>query len=68
MADYVTIDQRWYFTEDRTELVPEGDTRAAFLYLIPGEEILKSEATRLGIVKRVGRPPGSKNRRPQEDK
>lgn len=43
------IHGRWYWTENKAELVPEGDVRAAFLAYPDGEEVGDDEAARLGL-------------------
>ena len=47
---------RWYWTDNREELVPEGDERAAFLAFPDGEEVGDEEARRTGLVAKMQRP------------
>lgn len=42
--------ERLYLTEDREKLVKEGDSKGAFLYAAPGDEIPDDVAGRFGLV------------------
>lgn len=49
MAGIVRADRRLWLTEDRAQLVEDGDPRAAFLWASgPGAEVLEDEAARVG--------------------
>lgn len=71
MSILVLIDKRWCLTEDKSRVVDETSPDARWLHWMPGDEVPLEEAIRLGVVeepKRRGRPPGSKNRTPNENK
>ncbi|MCU0946807.1 MAG: hypothetical protein MUF47_00935 [Porphyrobacter sp.] len=42
--------QRLYLTADKVKLVADGDPKAAFLYAVPGDEILPEMAEKFGLV------------------
>lgn len=42
--------ERLYLTENRKQLVREGDSRGAFLYAAPGDEIPDSAVEMFGLV------------------
>lgn len=46
----VLVEDKLWFTTDKSELVRDGDERAAFLYCTPGDQIPVEDAERLGIV------------------
>lgn len=46
---------RWYWTDNKAELVPEGDERAAFLAYPDGDEVGDAEAERLGLAAKMQR-------------
>ncbi|MFN3990049.1 MAG: hypothetical protein ACK4IS_07305 [Erythrobacter sp.] len=50
MAANMICTQRLYQTADRSELVPEGDAKASFLYATPGDEIPASAVELYGLV------------------
>lgn len=39
-----------YLTEDRERAVPEGDPGARFLLCTPGDEMLRADALRYGLL------------------
>lgn len=41
---------RLFLTEDKTQLVAEGDERGATLYAAPGDEIPEEAVTQFGLV------------------
>lgn len=43
-------DRKLWLTADRTEVVEDGDPRAAFLFAAPGKEISDADAERYGIT------------------
>lgn len=45
----VTLTRRLWYTADRSQVVPDGDTRAAFLLGPAGAAISDEEAARLGL-------------------
>lgn len=57
-----TVDRRLYLTADESELVEEGDPRAAFLWAGEGTEVSDEDA------ERVGYKPPRKSAAPAEDK
>ena len=46
---FVTAEERLWLTADRSELVPDGDERAAFLFSVAGQQILREEAELFGL-------------------
>lgn len=42
-------DRRLYLTADRSEVVEDGDVRAAFLFTTPGKEISDADVKRFGL-------------------
>jgi hypothetical protein len=48
--DVVTISERLWLTADRDRVVADGDPEAAFLLVVAGGELDRSEAERLGLV------------------
>ena len=54
------VSGRWYWTNEREELVPEGDPRAAFLAYPNGEEVADEEARRVGLKGKMQRPTRTK--------
>ncbi|MDZ4135447.1 MAG: hypothetical protein U1D06_07610 [Paracoccaceae bacterium] len=42
--------QKLFLNADKSELVPEGDKRAAFLFCVPGNEIRPDEHKRFGLI------------------
>lgn len=59
-------DRRLYLTADRSEVVEEGDSRAAFLLAGVGGRVPDAEAKRLGLVSRE--TPETKELEPAETK
>ncbi|MER7002211.1 hypothetical protein ABT297_04070 [Dactylosporangium sp. NPDC000555] len=51
-VETITVTQHWYLTEDKTRVVPEGDTSGRWLWAAPGSEVNRAEAERLGAVPR----------------
>lgn len=51
IEDYWESDRRLWLTQDRKELVEDGDERAAVLYTTPGKRIPMSEAIKFKLVK-----------------
>lgn len=45
----VIMEDRLWLTEDKAHLVPDGHPKAAFLFCIPGQRVLLSEAVALGL-------------------
>jgi predicted flap endonuclease-1-like 5' DNA nuclease len=41
--------ERLYLTEDKKKVVGEGDSRAAFLWAAPGDELPEEDAKRFGV-------------------
>jgi len=67
--------ERLYLTADKKRLVGEGDTRAAFLYATPGDEIPDSAAELFKLVdgglkpkKEAAVPSTEKTAKPAENK
>lgn len=50
MAQNMIAAEKLFLTADRSEVVAEGDDRAAFLYCVPGDEIPADAAELLGLV------------------
>jgi hypothetical protein len=48
--DVVTVSQRLWLTADRDRVVADGDPEAAFLLVVAGGELDRSEAEWLGLV------------------
>jgi len=46
----VIVDRRWCWTADRTRLVSETSTDAAWLAYIPGDEVNEDEARKVGLL------------------
>lgn len=64
---FVVTKQALWLTADRTELVAEGDERAAFLFASAGKRVSKEDAERYGLMKTEraagdGRPAKSASR------
>jgi hypothetical protein len=60
--------QKLWLTEDRTQLVADGDPRAAFLFCIAGRPIPKSEAAKYGLLEEKPKPAEVKEAPKVEDK
>lgn len=56
--------ERLWLTEDRSELVPDGDPRAAFLFCIPGQRLTDEDAQKYGLAD----DGEAKKRKPAENK
>ena len=54
------IKGRWYWTNNKEELVPEGDERAAFLAYPDGDEVGDDEARKLGLAAKMRRATSDK--------
>lgn len=78
MSELVTMDRHWCLTADRDRVVPETDPTARFLHWIPGQQVDREEAMRLGAldddvqqrpepIKQV-KPPANKMRGKAADK
>ena len=52
MANYTT-DRRWYYTEDKSEAVEEGDARAATLLAGEGTEVPEEVAAQYDLAKKA---------------
>lgn len=66
----VTAERKLWLDADGC-LVEDGDPRAAVLYCVPGDEIPRAEAERLGLLKsrrKSRRPAQNKARKPREEK
>lgn len=50
MSQNMIAAQKLFLTADKSELVPQGDERAAFLYAVPGDEIVPEMAKKFGLV------------------
>ncbi len=48
-GELMKADRRLYLTADRSEVVEEGDPKAAFLFATPGSEISDADAKRYGL-------------------
>lgn len=61
-AGALVSDRRLWVTDDKSQVVEDGDTRARCLFATPGTEIPASEVARLGLSMRDGCVvlPGSK--------
>lgn len=46
----ITLDRKLWYTSDHSEVVEDGDPRAAFLLGSKGKQISQAEAERLGLV------------------
>jgi hypothetical protein len=64
----VIVKGRWYWTNNREDLVPEGDPRAAFLAFPDGEEVGDDEAKRTDLVAKMQRGLSDKMARPVKNK
>lgn len=67
--------ERIWLTADRTKVVPEGHTAAAFLWAAPGDEIPGEAAERFGVVDgltpvsgKAQRKGADKGGKPEDDK
>jgi hypothetical protein len=49
-VDRVTVDRRLYLTEDRSRVVGEGEPGGRWLWAVPGDEVSRAEAERLGAL------------------
>jgi hypothetical protein len=49
------VQGRWYWTVDRSRLVPESDPAAAFLAYPHGEKIPDDEAVKVGLKRAAER-------------
>lgn len=43
------VDRKLWLTADRDQVVEEGDSRAAFLFATPGDEVSDTDAKRYGL-------------------
>ena len=43
-------DRRLWLTEDKKEVVEEGDSRAAYLWATPGHRVTEAAATQFGLT------------------
>ena len=61
---------RLYLASDRRTVVPEGDTRAAFLLIAPGQTMSDTEAAAYGLAEPEKAAPAKPNkaRTPRENK
>lgn len=50
MSQNMIAAQKLFLTADKSELVADGDRRAAFLYAVPGDEIVPEMAAKFGLV------------------
>lgn len=50
MSERVTISEHLCLTEDRSRVVPETDPAARWLHWIPGQQVPRAEALRLGAI------------------
>lgn len=50
MSERVTINEHLCLTEDRSRVVPETDPAARWLHWIPGQQVPRAEALRLGAI------------------
>lgn len=69
----LVADETLYETADRSELVAEGDPRAAYLFCIPGQTIRPQDAERHGLTKpdepvKQKHPEADKQAKPGGDK
>lgn len=48
--DFIAARQKLFLTADKQALVGEGDARAAFLFVLPGDLIRAEEHERFGLV------------------
>jgi hypothetical protein len=46
------MDERLWYTADKERVVQEGDVDAASLFCVPGDEVPKAEAQRLGLLEK----------------
>ena len=63
---------RLYLAADQRTVVPEGDPRAAFLLIAPGQTMSDAEAAAYGLVaaepEKAAQPKPNKARQPRENK
>jgi hypothetical protein len=64
----IVVPGRWYWTNDRADLVPEGHPDAAFLAYPAGEEIPDEEARLSGLAAKLQAPTQDKMLRPTKTK
>lgn len=50
MSEHVTVDRHWCLTGEGDRVVPEGHPDARTLHWVPGEQVLRTEAERLGAL------------------
>ncbi len=50
-GNFYIVDRRLYLTADKSAIVEERDSRARYLYAIPGTRIPAAEAEAYGLVK-----------------
>ncbi len=70
---YIHEGPRLYLASDRRTVVPEGDERAAFLLIAPGQTMSDTEAATYGLTSAVEgekaeQPRPNKARQPRENK
>lgn len=46
----MVLDEKLWLTADRSELVPDGDERAAFLFGTPGKRVDAETAAKYGLI------------------
>ncbi len=57
---YIHQGARLYLASDRRTVVPEGDTRAAFLLIAPGQTMSDTDAATYGLASAPEQPVGEK--------
>jgi hypothetical protein len=50
-ASHVIIEEKLWLDESRERLLPDGHPVAYFLFAVPGDEVLRSDAARYGLIK-----------------
>lgn len=64
-GEMVTLEERTWLTEDRSEAVPDGHPEARYLLGGAGDPLAVEEAERLGLLEDSPKP---KRRTPAQDK
>lgn len=65
MADYIHTGKALYLTDDRSEVVEEGDPRAAFLLVADGGSLTEEEAAQYKLSERAQKQPGAQSQAPE---
>lgn len=67
MGETIRVNQHWYLTEDKTQVVAEGVPGGRWLWASPGQEVNRAEAERLGAVPRPEPDPDPAGEEPADE-